>query len=459
MISVEQYSTLDFILDLREELRMHSEKLAQFLPERVSRYSDYWLSNLWGYSNKYVYTLKNEIKSKPNKKINDTSIEKLEVNLKEKLGEKAFVCTSIIKSYKAGELTPLQFLDDLRQELGRITSKIPVTLEELGLILVDSTRYIAGVWDKLKYPPRKNFNPNYMFTIERLEQFKENIKARFGVNANKCLKLIDKYKKANLNLKEYKNQQFTIKNPRIFQKLDDTEKLYWFGFLCADGWLIKETNRKYYRIGIELSKKDIDRIKRFTEFVGLPLDRIKYRIKYTKTKSGKITANEMVCAMFGCKLMYFDLEKKGLRDATSHTDPKIKKVPSIIYNLIDKAKEEALQGQYELNERESINLIKSKQWYYTKSGKLALAWLLGFFDGDGHYGGGRSASIASSSKTFLESVKRVFLSKNSVRIYEKSKALTLGPDLFDAMMWSYNKSMPRKRPLSKQGNNSNHILL
>ncbi|MBA7504719.1 hypothetical protein ES706_03373 [subsurface metagenome] len=247
------------------------------------------------------------------------------MNLKENLGAKAFACTSIIKSYKAGELTPLKFLEDLRQELGRITSKIPVTLEELGLILVDSTRYITGVWDKLKYPPRKNFNPNYMFSIERLEQFKENIKARLGVNANKCLELIDKYKKANLDLKLYKNQQFTIKNPGIFQKLDDTEKLYWFGFLCADGWLIKETNRKYYRIGIELSKKDIDRIKRFTEFVGLPLDCIKYRIKYTKDKSGNITANEMAYIMFGCKLMFFDLEKKGLRDATSHTDPKIKK--------------------------------------------------------------------------------------------------------------------------------------
>ncbi|MBA7504718.1 hypothetical protein ES706_03372 [subsurface metagenome] len=93
--------------------------------------------------------------------------------------------------------------------------------------------------------------------------------------------------------------------------------------------------------------------------------------------------------------------------------------------------------------------MKSKRWYFTKSGKLALAWLLGFYDGDGHYGGERSASIASSSKTFLESIKRVFLSKNSVRIYEKSKSLTLGPDLFEAMIWSYNKSMPRKRSLSK----------
>ncbi len=48
MISVEQYSTLDSIKDLREELGMHSEILARFLPERVKGYSDYWLSNIWG---------------------------------------------------------------------------------------------------------------------------------------------------------------------------------------------------------------------------------------------------------------------------------------------------------------------------------------------------------------------------------------------------------------------------
>ena len=93
--------------------------------------------------------------------------------------------------------------------------------------------------------------------------------------------------------------------------------------------------------------------------------------------------------------------------------------------------------------------------------KVALAFLLGYYDGDGHYIGGRQATIVASSKPFLEHIKELFGIKNKVNLIVKpgtdqwvfdrqftSKGLWqiyLGPEVFDMMMNSYEHSMRRKR--------------
>ncbi|MBA7668195.1 hypothetical protein ES703_76304 [subsurface metagenome] len=76
--------------------------------------------------------------------------------------------------------------------------------------------------------------------------------------------------------------------------------------------------------------------------------------------------------MFGCKPMWYDLKKLGIFDFKNS-----EKVPRIIKQLINKAKLKSPFGQ----------LISSKE------GRLALNFLMGFYDGDGNYRGGMSARI------------------------------------------------------------------
>ena len=59
-----EYTTIELIEDLREELRRHSELLAQMFPERVNRYTDRDLSRLWRGSNyQYIHRIKSKIQS------------------------------------------------------------------------------------------------------------------------------------------------------------------------------------------------------------------------------------------------------------------------------------------------------------------------------------------------------------------------------------------------------------
>ncbi len=447
-----KYTTKELIEDLQNELQHYSEQIAKILPERVKSYKDYWLSTIWGYSKKYVYTLKNEFQRIPNKKISELTIKKLRENLKLKLGNKSTGCMSIIDLYQDNKITGIEFLDLLRDEIGRVSGQIPITFEELGYILVGSSRYIPYVWDKINYPSRRNYKPNYKFSQERLDQFKDYLKIILGENAKTCLKLIDSYKKANPDLKEYKSQQFLVENPHIFGKLNTPEKLYWFGFLSADGWFIERSKR----IGLELAVKDKERLEQYVRFIGLPLYRIKERVRFTIDKSGKITRNDMCYVIFGCKPMSQDLIEHGFRETTSKTEPKLKQLPPFIINLITKAKMEASHRLFITDNIDSIRISKLRQWYYTQSGSLALAWLLGFYDGDGHHMGGRSASIGSSSQSFLSQIKQDFMARNQVRKYD-CPSLSLGPYLFDAMMFSFKNSMARKRFDAKIGPASNNL--
>jgi len=286
-------------------------------------------------------------------------------------------------------------------------------------------------------PSYNIYNPNYKFSLERLKQFNEYLEIILGGKVKNCMQLIEKYKNSNPDLKEYKSQQFTIRNPYYFNNLNKPEKFYWLGFLCADGYLVKSLKKKYYRIGIELSIKDRDRLESFADVIGFPLKRIKKRIKYTKDQYGSITANEMAYVLFGCKPMFKDLKSYEL------TYSKLQKLPKIINKLIVQAKKES--SQLDMNKINTEFFSISKLWYFTDSGILALAWLLGFYDGDGSYLGGNSALITSSNVILLNQIKNVFEIKNPVRSYENSNSISLGPDLFKAMMYCYENSMKRKR--------------
>ncbi|MBA7660158.1 hypothetical protein ES703_68157 [subsurface metagenome] len=239
-----------------------------------------------------------------------------------------------------------------------------------------------------------------------------------------------KFKKANLDLKLHINSLYTIENPLYFHKMDTIEKFYWFGFLCADGGLYNG------RITFALHAHDYDRIIKFAKAIGFDLSRIRdiwSKPNYYKTKSGEIhiyPPSPIAMVQFGCKEMYKQLRDE-LRMVTS--GQKNKDVPSIIKNLIGEAKRQ------------------SSFWYDTLTGKKAIAWLLGYFDGDGEEG---SSRIYSNSYKFLYQIKKKFRlnSKISKQKYmtkdgvEKTRYMMfLTADLFNEMLYNYDFSLRRKR--------------
>lgn len=250
-----------------------------------------------------------------------------------------------------------------------------------------------------------------------------------------------------LNLKEYSLQQYTITNPNFFSDiLQNPVAAYWLGFLCADGY-VSDDGR--YAIGTELSVKDEDHLKKFGELVGFDESRIYYRARLRTYKS-EIRIYECNAIDFCCKPMHETLKELGLFGSKSER----KSVPSIIKEAIRLAKKEV----------ENTHV----HWSETSYGKVAHAWLLGFYDGDGQYMGKTSprakytAQILSTSEDLLKEIKDLFEIKN--RVYPKTKSgdetyvfdesiiskgfyrLTLGSDVFKRLLESYYNSLDRKRP-------------
>ncbi|KKN13701.1 hypothetical protein LCGC14_1003700 [marine sediment metagenome] len=439
-LASDSYSTLELIEDLRNEIQTFSEELALLFPERLvqsyRKYTHKSLSHLIERADEYVsmYIIS------PGRKDSDYVISEkimtlLEEKIAERLGAKALGCMYLIEKYKNREIDILQFIKKLEAELGRVSGDIGVTDTELSLILAGTRGFIKHIKGRITSPRHKGYNLDYKFSKERLEQFRGFIQDFSGGRAIKAIERINKFELLNPDLKEYSGEQVTITNPNFFKNLKTNPAVsYWYGFLRADGSISVR-----YRISIELSVKDKDRLIQFADAVGLDRTRIKERIRYHRYK-GDLKGYTSAYIQFESKSMHNDLVETKFQSSKSV----VKSVPNYVKESLSEAKK------------------ISNQWWTTSQGKIALSFLLGFYDGDGHYKGGKSAVIYSASKMFLEDVKKVFGIKNRVLtsrvpgetawIFDReytSKgfySLSLGPRLFDMMMDSYYNSMKRKRP-------------
>ena len=267
----------------------------------------------------------------------------------------------------------------------------------------------------------------------------ENLILFFGEKARKCLEIISTYIKKNPDLKYFSKESTTIKNKRYFSVLhgldliEDIEVVYWYGFLSADGSLYIDAGN--YVIYFGLKYKDRDRVYRFAEVVGFTEDRVNTRTTFRSFK-GRLIESKRTEVRFGSKTMYKDIMAQGF---TSSHDKK-KNIPEFVYSLISKANEEAFK--------------QIVHWWYTRSGMLALAWLLGLYDGDGTLKDKKYGLLISGREEFLDLIAETFdcihraKSKGEPSGFSSSESynLCLGTDLFDAMLNSYEKSMGRKRP-------------
>lgn len=192
-------------------------------------------------------------------------------------------------------------------------------------------------------------------------------------------------------------------NLDYFKDINTKEKAYWLGWLFAEGWMSMQ--KEGVRFGVEIDRKEEILINRFANTIG-------FNIKYKKYPKGT--------------------NKVRIRFLNKHFTDNLLKHGFIIGR--DKSK--------------NIRLPKLEKR------ELYLAFLLGYFDGDGKI---RTARINCGSKKFLEDIKDLFALNNIIskkysggpiegrEIRGECYEMGLGRALFNEMLDNYEFSLPNKR--------------
>lgn len=159
-----------------------------------------------------------------------------------------------------------------------------------------------------------------------------------------------KSKKPRINYEEKIKQDY-------FEKIDTKEKAYWLGLLFADGWISSYKKG----IGIKITKKDSILLVKFCKALGLSSQRIK-----------SVKDSNTLRVRFLNRKISFDL----------------------------------------INHRFIVGKNKSNNLEFPELDNffLELAFLLGYYDGDGTQ---NTTKITSGSKKFLQQIKKnlIFLIK------------------------------------------------
>ena len=412
-------------------------------PERVLKYSNIDLSGLWGYNLQYIQLIVSRIRNGQytSFRFKPKGLSLLKDNIAQKLGVRALGCLKIIKDYKDLELTTLDFIDALKTELGRVSGDIEVTKRELSQIFGKNIAFISAIILSLEDPYNDAYSSNYKFSKEIFSNLKRNTEID-KYSFKDFLSIIEEFINLNPDIPEYSLQQHTVSKVDVFADIFNTEAAYWLGFLCADGHV---SHRGDYMIAFSLTSADKKSVEDFADFVGFDRSRIDYDVvNFKKDAKGRINRYLSTRMVFRSKIMNARLQELGFFSSKHER----KDIPDFVIQAIELAKEEAID--------------KGIHWSQTKYGKVAHAWLLGFFDGDGTVQSGYSVAITSSSKQLLLEIKSLFESPNKVRtrvepgtevmVFDKLTIakghylLTLGPDVFKRMLASYFESMKRKRP-------------
>lgn len=156
-------------------------------------------------------------------------------------------------------------------------------------------------------------------------------------------------------------------NQDFFEKIDTEEKAYWLGFIYADGCVYQSTDKKSYRLQINLKLEDIDLLIKFQESIGS-----NYKIQEKKI------GNAFACLLkVNSTKMCNDLMNKGA------------------------------------NPRKSLNLTFPSEKIVPKS--LQHHFIRGYFDGDGsiYKVKGKEHFIVDicSNESFLFEMEKILLSK------------------------------------------------
>ena len=248
--------------------------------------------------------------------------------------------------------------------------------------------------------------------IDRINSIRNNIR-----------KIIENYKNAH-KLKLYARGSNGIleQHPNLkldyFKNIDTLEKAYWLGWLFAEGYItIKKlkSGNEYYRLGVACLQNDFILLERFADALGLDIINNEPREEEYRTSNGEIHVFRKIRI----------INNEFCKNLISHGF------------IVGKKKSKNMRlPQFTLRE-------------------LLLAFLLGYYDGDGTIGRSRITSI---SKKFLADIlNSPFLNipvsiSNSIQFdpvnkkyIVKEDRISLGADLMREIMKNYDKTLPRKR--------------
>jgi len=426
------YTVKEFTDELMKNLDQFPEEMYKLNPARAQKgHSGYTLkdlSKLWGYLDGYVSDKLSYYRNRPNYILPHQNLAKLEINIKKMYGEKAEPCIKLLESHKTGNLSLNLLIKKLRAELGKISTRVCTTLEDLALI------FNYG-YEMMSYMRQHD---EFFLTKEKLRIIRKNLHLILGKKAKSVIALCDKYERLNPDLLDYANQKYTISNSSFFSNPYNPDVMYWFGWLCSDGWVSQDGNT-HYQIQLKLKRGDRIIVESFASAVGYEYNRIFDEVDFIEEESGEFRTIRSSRVIFGCKPMWKDLKNLGIFEFKNES-----KVPHIIKDLINQA----------MNE---ISITKLNQ---TREGRMALDYLMGFYDGDGSYRGGYSAAIYNSKKLFLEEIKDLFEIPNKISVNSKEKIdkksgeiiwktkyrLHFGSDLFKQLLNVRKDSLNRKRP-------------
>lgn len=285
----------------------------------------------------------------------------------------------------------LSLIKDLKSSLQKIIGK-SISDEKLSIFLGQADSHITRKKQQIKKAP------DYIISQDILDDYIRNLESTFAAS---CIDFIEKYIRINNVPKVSKGVLKHHPNLKIsyFKDIDTKEKAYWLGFIFADGSICSGQPLQFQ---VEISEKDEVLIDKLANAIGFNLE-YKKEIKRDKTIRLRFKNN---------KFAQFLLEH-GM--------------------IIGKEKSK------------NIELPKLDEE------KLYLAFLLGYFDGDGKQG---TTSIKSGSNKILEQIKDMFnletkISQISYRLKNgeigNAYDFWLGGKLFNLMLDNYKNSLNRKR--------------
>lgn len=394
------------------------------------------VSELWDLKNlpKFERIIRDDLKRFSNstkEDVSSNSSEKSNIGIMQKIPNEKFTTRKF-----AGRDEYIIFLDVLRSEITKLVSTKELHRNRLAnwrlakyLNLPFGERKDGRKWDTISTISKGERH----ITMEDLEKSKICLLKYFGKKAEECINIINGFL-SNNRLRRYSKQQWQDHNPNLneafFKGLmtdlyseEFTIPSYWYGFMGSDGSLQygfyqqsedAVRDHKYrYQITIELSVKDKSLLVQFCENIGLDPIRIKER---SREKWGKNYLHAYIT--FNCREMAEDLDKLGFVSSKE----KLKEVPDYIKNAMNLAFES-------LNRK----FTGPKHIASTPSGRIALTWLRGAYDGDGH---SDRTELGSASRQFLESIRQVFKIRLPVRPHSSAPnfwILSLGARLYNAM--------------------------
>ncbi len=314
---------------------------------------------------------------------------------------------------KGAKYPILLLINDLREELLVFLPKKVLSYEE-KLTDTKLSYYLGQSKNHITYV-KKNYNRNSRFQLssDLISEYKDSLLSKFGDKCKNAISLIDSYEKRN-NLKK-ENLHIHNYHPNIkldyFKDITTKEMAYWLGFIYADGGLSYKTfKKKFIRFyfGLDIKDKDSrDAVLRLANILGI-------EEKYVKPSSRR-------------NMLEFVITNNKISTHLNNQGVIIGKEKSKNIELPD---------------------LGSRQ--------LNLAFLLGYYDGDGTEG---STVITSGSIKFIEQIKKKY-KMNYEKRHKKSESiingrkvkgegwdLALGAKLFNEMMRNYQGSMPRKRKI------------